>query len=149
MREKSSTEGFSLIELLIVVGVILILASIAVPNFLKARRSANEAAAVASLKAIGSGQLAYRSSQGDFTTLDILKQEQIIDDVLGSGYKSGYNFSSNPGTTPSLEFTATGEPAVSTGITTTGNRFFFVNQDQVIRYSIGSSADANSSPLQD
>ena len=148
MREKSSAKGFSLIELLVVVGVILILASIAVPNFLKARRSANEAAAVASLKAIGSGQLAYRSSQGDFVTLDILKQEQIIDDVLGSGYKSGYNFSSNAGTTPSLEFTATAEPAVSTGITATGTRFFFVNQDQVIRCSAGSSADANSSPLQ-
>ncbi|PYV92712.1 MAG: hypothetical protein DMG05_03690 [Acidobacteria bacterium] len=134
MREKSSAKGFSLIELLVVVGVILILASIAVPNFLKARRSANEAAAVASLKAIGSGQLAYRSSQGDFVTLDI--------------YKSGYNFSSSAGTTPSLEFTATAEPAVSTGITATGTRFFFVNQDQVIRCSAGSSADANSSPLQ-
>lgn len=69
MARKTKDSGFSLIELLIVVGVLLILASIAVPNLLKARRAANEASAVASLRAIASGQLVYRDTQGSSPTL--------------------------------------------------------------------------------
>src|SRR5919206_516191 len=136
-RGKLKIQGFSLIELLIVVGVLLILASIAVPNLLKARRSANEASAVASLRAIASGQLAYRDTQGEFTNLIGLNQEKIIDDVLLSGTKSGYNFMTAPGAAPSLEFTATAAPVVPSGIAATGNRYFFVSQDQVIRFEIG------------
>ncbi len=146
-HRKRSAKGFSVIELLIVVGVILILASIAVPNLLKARRAANEASAVASLRSIATGQLAYRSTQGDFTTLTGLTQEKVVDDSLGSGTKSGYSFTALPGTNPGLEFTATAEPTVSTGIAATGNRFFYVNQDQVVRFEVGAAADANSSAL--
>ena len=58
-------KGFSLIELLIVVAIILIIAAIAVPNLLRARRSANEASATASMRTIGTGQLMYRSTHGD------------------------------------------------------------------------------------
>jgi type IV pilus assembly protein PilA len=149
MARKTKDLGFSLIELLIVVGVLLILASIAVPNLLKARRAANEASAVASLRAIASGQLAYRDTQGAFTNLIGLNQEKIIDDVLLSGTKSGYDFVTAPGTMPSLEFTATAAPVVPSGIAATGNRYFFVNQDQVIRFEIGTAADSTSGPLND
>jgi type IV pilus assembly protein PilA len=148
-RRKLKIQGFSLVELLIVVGVLLILASIAVPNLLKARRSANEASAIASLRAIASGQLAYRDTQGQFTNLIGLNQEEIIDDVLLSGTKSGYNFMTAPGAAPSLEFTATAAPVVPSGIAATGNRYFFVSQDQVIRFEIGTAADSTSSPLND
>jgi len=149
MASKTKDLGFSLIELLIVVGVLLILAAIAVPNLMKARRSANEASAVASLRAIASGQLAYRDTQGMFTNIIGLNQEKIIDDVLLSGTKSGYDFVTAPGTMPSLEFTATAAPVVPSGIAATGNRYFFVNQDQVIRFEIGTAADSTSSPLND
>jgi type IV pilus assembly protein PilA len=125
MPRKTENSGFSLIEFLIVVGVLLILASIGVPNLLKARRAANEASAVASLRAIGSGQLAYRDTQGEFTNLIGLNQEKIIDDVLLSGTKSGYDFVTAPGAMPSLEFTATAAPVVPSGIAATGNRYFF------------------------
>ncbi|MEW5977537.1 MAG: type II secretion system protein [Acidobacteriota bacterium] len=149
MRHRSNPRGFSLIELLLVVTIILIVASIAVPNLMRARRAANEASAVASLRTIASGQLAYRGSQGDFTTLSMLGQEKIVDDLLASGTKSGYQFATAGGTDPALEFTATAEPIISSGVAATGNRFFFVNQDQIIRYAIGGSADASSSPLND
>jgi type IV pilus assembly protein PilA len=141
--------GFSLIELLIVVAIILILASIAVQNLLRARRSANEASAVASIRAIASGQLAYRHTVGVFTSLTGLGSEDIIDDVLASGTKSGYEFSSEAGGSPAIEFSAEAAPAVSSGIMATGNRFFFVSQDHLIRANLGGAADATSSPLND
>jgi type IV pilus assembly protein PilA len=112
--------GFSLIELLIVVAIILIIAAIAIPNLLRARRSANEGSATASMRTIGSGELLYNSTNGSFGTLAQLSADSIIDNVLGSGTKSGYVFSATPdATSPALQFTATGTPQVSTGATQT------------------------------
>ncbi|MBM3801947.1 MAG: prepilin-type N-terminal cleavage/methylation domain-containing protein [Acidimicrobiia bacterium] len=139
--------GFSLIELLVVVAVVLILAAVAIPNLLRARRAANEASSVASLRAISSGQMAYRHTQGAYTTLTGLGAESVIDNVLASGSKSGYLFESDPGADPALEFTASAEPAVSSGIAASGTRFYFVNQDQVIRFNVGAPATSTSQPL--
>lgn len=147
MWNESKTKGFSLVELLIVVGIILILASLAIPNFMRARRSANEASAVGSLKAIASGQLVYRHTQGVYADLNKLNQDTVIDSVLGSGSKSGYVFDSAAGSAPDLQFTATAEPAVSTGWTATGARFFYVDETQVIRFKVTGPADSTSSPL--
>ena len=61
---KRRLKGFSLIELLVVVAIVLILAALAVPNLLRARRAANEASSVASLRAIASGQMAYQAYSG-------------------------------------------------------------------------------------
>ena len=144
---EHKSKGFSLIELLVVVAVVLILAAIAVPNLLRARRAANEASSVASLRAIASGQMAYRHSQGAYATLAGLGSESVIDSVLASGSKSGYLFVSDPGTDPTMEFTAAAEPAVSSGIGASGTRFYFVSQDQVIRFNAGAPADSTSSPL--
>ncbi len=140
-------KGFSLIELLIVVAIILIIAAIAVPNLLRARRSANEASATASMRTIGTGQLMYRSTHGAFTNLAGLAADGVIPADLGSGAKSGYKFTSEPGDNPAQQFTVTGVPEISEGATATGTRTFFTDETQVIRFAIGSQANATSTPV--
>src|SRR5688500_5053492 len=96
-------KGFSLIELLIVVVIIGIIAAIAIPNLLAARRSANEGSAVSSMRTLHGAQMTYQATQGggnyagaettpDGTALSTLYGVGLIDSVLGSGTKSGYNF---------------------------------------------------------
>lgn len=141
---KKTTRGFSLIELLIVVAIILIIAAIAIPNLVRARIAANEASATASMRTLGSGQLLYRSSSNRFTDLAGLSTDSIIDSVLGAGTKSGYQFGcTNDGTT-GLTFTATASYLSNY----TGKRTFFVDQTQVIRYTTDASqATVSSAPL--
>jgi type IV pilus assembly protein PilA len=150
MKKKTSkkTKGFSLIELLIVVAIILIIAAIAIPNLLRARRSANEGSATASMRTLGSGELLYRSTNGNFTNLAGLLGDSIIDNVLGSGTKSGYRFSATQdATSPDLQFTANGTPSVSTGATQTGARFYFTDETQVVRFAVGAAATSGSSAI--
>src|SRR5215475_3633690 len=105
-----SQKGFSLIELLIVVAIILIIAAIAIPNLLRSRMAANEASAVGSVRTINTAEVTYSISFSDIgftTTLSSLagtasscatssgatsSNACLIDAVLGSGTKSGYHF---------------------------------------------------------
>src|SRR5262249_34430678 len=148
LMKAKSIKGFSLIELLIVVAIILIIAAIAIPNLLRARRSANEGSATASMRTIGSGELLYNSTNGAFGTLAQLSADSIIDNVLGSGTNSGYVFSGTPdATSPALQFTADGTPQVSTGATQTGARFYFANETQVVRFNLGGAATSGSTAI--
>lgn len=141
-------KGFSLIELLIVVAIILIIAAIAIPNLVKARLAANEGSATASMRTLGSAQMLYKSSQGVFCgSIAGLSADGLIDNVLGTGAKSGYNFGTAQGTSPELQFTATASPAVSTGVTATGKRTFFTDETQVIRYSLTAQATDTDSAI--
>jgi prepilin-type N-terminal cleavage/methylation domain-containing protein len=144
---RAAPQGFTLLELLLVLAIIILLASIAVPNLMKARRAANEASAVSTLKLIAGGQLVYRQTQGQYTTLASLNQESIVDNLVGSGIKSGYVFESSPGTFPSDEYTATATPSVPAGIAASGVRYFFIMQDHVLRYNMTGPADSTSTPL--
>ena len=98
-------KGFSLIELLIVVAIILIIAAIAIPNLLRAKMAANESSAVASIRTISTGEITYSSAYptiGFATVLSNLGGTSpctptsgtacLIDSVLANGTKSGYTF---------------------------------------------------------
>jgi hypothetical protein len=115
---------------------------------LRARRSANEGSATASMRTVGSGELLYRSTQGSFGTLAQLSADSIIDNVLGSGVKSGYAFAATPdATSPALQFTSVGTPSVSTGATQTGARFYFVDESMVVRFNLGGAATSGSTAI--
>lgn len=141
-------KGFSLIELLIVVVIIGIIAAIAIPNLLAARRSANEGSAISSLRTLHGAQSTYHATHGNGnyagtdaaygkTGLIALQAVQLIDNVLGgsSAIKSGYDFNGQrdafTSTTPAIFF-FDARPVSPTGLTQSGSRRFCVETDGVV-----------------
>jgi type IV pilus assembly protein PilA len=139
-HRKVKGNGFSLIELLIVVAIILIIAAIAIPNFLHARMAANESTAVSSIHAINTSQIAYSSANptiGYSATLGDLGPAGAgyLDSVLASGAKSGYIFTyvQDASSTPSVAYTLNADPTTR-GVT--GQRSFYSDQLNVTHYNI-------------
>ncbi len=151
--------GFSLIEVLVVVAIILIIAAIAIPYLLRSKIAANEAAAVHALRAITTAEISYDTQYGlgYAPTLSALgpppsgtasaTHADLIDEVLASGIRNGYSFVYVPivggGATPD-RFTANANP-LSPG--QTGDRYFYADQTNVIRYKLTGPADAGSTPV--
>src|ERR1044071_6169759 len=125
--------GFSLLELLMVVAIILIIATTAVPALLRARQNANESAAVANLRTIGNAEANYIiSSSGNYGTLPELVTAGLMDTRFGSlvgGY--AFNIATAPG-----NYTAEALPAG----TNAGRYGYFLLPDSVIRYATSTSA---------
>jgi type IV pilus assembly protein PilA len=157
---RSQQRGFSLIELLIVVAIILIIAAIAIPNLLRSKMAANEASAVASLRTLNTTIVEYSTtyatdpsnlaSMGPSATASSTAAD-LVDNLLGHdpAVKSGY----------SITYTATAAVAPATSITqytmvatpvssSTGQRKFFTDQSGVIRQTTdGTPPTASSIPI--
>jgi type IV pilus assembly protein PilA len=144
MRKRQ--QGFSLIELLIVVAIILVISAIAIPNLMSARMAANESSASGSIRSINTGEVSFVLTYPDigFTDLASLGGAQpctpaansacLLDNVLAQGSKEGYTFTVTPGTpinNINTTYTALGDPS---SLNNTGTRSFCSDQTAVLYY---------------
>jgi prepilin-type N-terminal cleavage/methylation domain-containing protein len=156
----NKTKGFSLIELLIVVAIILIIAAIAIPNLLRSRMAANEASAVGSLRTINTAEVTFSTTYPTvgFAALANLggaasscagatyassANACLVDQVLATtAVKSGYAFTTTAGAgTPAVTYTSLAKPSVNGQ---SGQRAFCSDQSGVIRFNPGGTTCANS-----
>jgi prepilin-type N-terminal cleavage/methylation domain-containing protein len=145
--KKRKQSGFSLIELLIVVAIILIIAAIAIPNLMASRMSANESSAVQETRAITTAEVIYSTQYnigfapllvnlGDGASISSTSAG-LIDSVLAAGSKSGYSFTYaalNPDAATHYQTFSLNSDPLNAGYS--GRKHFFTDQTAVIRVNL-------------
>lgn len=157
---SSRSAGFTLIELLIVVAVIMVIAGIAIPNFIRSKMRANEAGAVANLRTITTASVVYNTTYGvgfapslvalgGTTVTPTPSQADLIDSVLSAGVKSGFVFTyvvtATDASGNAQAYSVNADP-ITPG--TTGDRHFYTDQSAVIRENLTATAGPTDPPLQ-
>jgi type IV pilus assembly protein PilA len=153
--QTTAMSGFSLIELLIVIAIILVIAAIAIPNMLRARISANEASAASSVRSIAKAEMVYSFAYPSVGYASSLAQLGgpltncqpsaatgcLIDDVLTTGQKSGYQFQVTAVLPSGGVFSSFVAGAVPQAFNSTGVRDFCATTDLVLRGQNGATGD--------
>jgi prepilin-type N-terminal cleavage/methylation domain-containing protein len=153
-------KGFSLIELLIVIAIILVISAIAIPSYLRSRMQANEASAMGSVRLINTSAVIYASTYVDVGFPANMSDMGganpcsatstsacLLDDTIAHGTKSGYSFAwAGDGHTPSAGYSLSATPLTVGG---SGQRMFCTDQSGLIRYDpSGAGCSSTSSPVQ-
>jgi type IV pilus assembly protein PilA len=154
---QKQQRGFSVVELVVLVAILLVIAAIAMPNLLHSNLSENESTAVTSLRTLNTSCASYSMLYAGYPrSLSNLgpggaansASADLIDSVLASGAKSGYVFTYTAGAAGVrgnvLGYSITANP-ITPG--TTGQRGFFTDQSGVIRANTAGAADASSTPI--